>query len=344
MAANRLNEGVEQKMARLEEDKNRKAANRKNETNEERDARLEENRNTKAAQKIINNIYLNCGRKTNIDYFEETEDIATINIGHIFEQNQCEFCFAYLWPEESNYSCCNKGKISNILNIMPPPPQVLQDLINNDKHFASNIRNYNNALALASIGTEGPPEMGPSYKIQGKLYHKIGPIGPPPAGEKPKFAQLYFYDTENEAENRNDHVRTNLKFQILQDLQSMLKEVNPYVKSLKNAIEILTTNMEVKICLLAKPKNGQGHQGCYNLPQNSEVAALMPGDQKEDLDIILHYKDGGLQRINANHRSYDPLHYVLLIPGGQDGYHLGNIYFITNYLNFNIFICSNRSY
>ena len=39
---------------------------------------------------------------------------------------------------------------------------------------------------------------------------------------------------------------------------------------------------------------------------------------------MLHTKEGGpLKRINSNHRSYDPLCYVLLLPYGQDGFELG---------------------
>ena len=49
----------------------------------------------------------------------------------------------------------------------------------------------------------------------------------------------------------------------------------------------------------------------------------MPGQQVGDLDVLLHTKDGGLQSINSNHRSYDSLHYVLLLPFGQDGFQLG---------------------
>ena len=135
---------------------------------------------------------------------------------------------------------------------------------------------------------------------------------------------MYFYDTDKEGENRAAHNKTKLQLPILEVLQNMLKERNPYVRSFKNALEIQTNN-EVRICLAAKKKNdSQDHPGCYNLPQGCEVAALMPGDQKGDLDVLLHFKEGGLQRISCNHRSYDPLLYVLLTPGGQDGFQIGN--------------------
>ena len=144
----------------------------------------------------------------------------------------------------------------------------------------ANSRHYNNALALASLGTDGAPEQGPNFKIQGKLYHLLGPIGPPGKGKKPKFAQLYFHDTESEVENRQSHQRTRLNPQILKSLQDMLHVCNPYVQSLKSALEIVGEDDEKKIVLVAsKKKTNDGKPGSYNLPSGSEVAVLMPGGQ-----------------------------------------------------------------
>ena len=39
-------------------------------------------------------------------------------------------------------------------------------------------------------------------------------------------------------------------------------------------------------------------------------------------DIVLYARKGGLQHINDTHRAYDTLHYVLLFPLGEDGWHL----------------------
>ena len=101
---------------------------------------------------------------------------------HIFAHHQI-----FTWHSWTNNGCIfKKSKSGNIWNhqsyhslsnrIHSAPPQLLQDLLHKYNHFASHIRTYNNALALASIGTQGPPEIGPSYKIQGKLHHSIGPI------------------------------------------------------------------------------------------------------------------------------------------------------------------------
>ena len=64
----------------------------------------------------------------------------------------------------------------------------------------------------------------------------------------------------------------------------------------------------------------------YNLPTaNNEVAAIIPGDSSEEhsnhRDIILRLRGGGLQRISHLNPSYSSLHYVLLFPHGEDGWH-----------------------
>ena len=74
-------------------------------------------------------------------------------------------------------------------------------------------------------------------------------------------------------------------------------------------------------------KTAQGrHARTYHLPTSSEVAALLPGDATGNLDIFLRCREGDgqeLRRISTCHRSYDPLHNVLPIPTGCDGWHLG---------------------
>jgi hypothetical protein len=41
----------------------------------------------------------------------------------------------------------------------------------------------------------------PTLRIQGQTCHRIGSLLPK-FGQKPKFAQLYIYDTENEIDNK----------------------------------------------------------------------------------------------------------------------------------------------
>ena len=80
------------------------------------------------------------------------------------------------------------------------------------KLLHAHARKFNNALALAYEQVEEPEvESGgwqPSVVIQGKLYHKIGPLQAE-EGEVPKFAQLYVHDPSADddiADQRSKHM------------------------------------------------------------------------------------------------------------------------------------------
>ena len=111
--------------------------------------------------------------------------------------------------------------------------------------------------------------------------------------------------------------------EIIQTLQTSLHRNNSYVRSFQSALDLGTMG-EYKLYLIAErskiPQNS--HVRSYNLPDGCEVAALMPGIAG-NLDVILTTRGGKLRRINQLHRSYDPLHYVIMFPYGQDGYQLG---------------------
>jgi hypothetical protein len=105
--------------------------------------------------------------------------------------------------------CCANDKVQ-----LPPlrqPPPLLNHLFfdqtsPHSKLFQKNIRIYNAMFSFTSPGMKiddkdkqgrGPPNI----RIQGQTCHRMGSMLPN-LGEKPKFAQLYIYDTENEIENR----------------------------------------------------------------------------------------------------------------------------------------------
>lgn len=74
------------------------------------------------------------------------------------------------------------------------------------RKFQQQIRVYNMMFVLTSLGAKldnkynngcGPPII----RIQGQSCQRIGSLFPP-EGQKPKFAQLNIYDTENEVKNK----------------------------------------------------------------------------------------------------------------------------------------------
>ena len=136
----------------------------------------------------------------------------------------CEHCQAQFWYEERaeksrkpakpTFSlCCMKGKI--YLPVVDDTPKLLKELHDGtdhrSKHFLESIRTYNSMFSFTSIGGKidsslnnggGPPQ----FVISGQNYHRLGSLLPL-HGQKPKFAQLYLYDTKNEVQNRMAHFR-----------------------------------------------------------------------------------------------------------------------------------------
>ncbi|XP_057246759.1 uncharacterized protein LOC130589510 [Beta vulgaris subsp. vulgaris] len=77
-----------------------------------------------------------------------------------------------------------------------------------------------------------------NYKIGGQNHHLIGSLLPP-NGARPKFSQLYIYDTEDEVRNRKTAASTNKsdKFEdrLVAQLQDMIDQNNPLAKTFRMA-------------------------------------------------------------------------------------------------------------
>ena len=249
------------------------------------------------------------------------DDSISSSIGSMFaEVNQCEFCEAYRFKGERNF-CCGKGKVK--IENLKDPPKKIQSLFLKES-FLKDARGYNNLLSMASVGCMTPAQVqGPNFKIQGKLHHCIGSLIPADKNN-PKFLQLYFYDS-NEATDRRLELMPELCPKILKQLTDVLEKTNSYIKSFKAAYEIANQDDKLKIVLIGdKAKIPAGpHPRRYNLPQGSEIAALMPGEGDGELEVVIRDTENKLKRISTLHRSYDPLSYVLFDAYGTDGYHTG---------------------
>ncbi|CAI0383809.1 unnamed protein product [Linum tenue] len=160
--------------------------------------------------------------------------------------------------------------------------------------------------------------------ICGENYHRIGSLLPV-EGERPKFAQLYIFEPDSEVDNRLANFSTReevLLPELLASLLRMLDETNELVKTFRRIRQNLqlssTPNLRLRIFGI-KSRNRQ-----YDLPTSSDVAALIPGDfvpDREDRDIIVDYQNGGLKRITSLNPKFEALHFPLLFPYGEDGFH-----------------------
>ncbi|XP_076932179.1 uncharacterized protein LOC143597591 [Bidens hawaiensis] len=168
------------------------------------------------------------------------------------------------------------------------------------------------------------------FRLSGQNYHSIGSLQPEPRC-KPKFSQLYIYDSDNEltsqqkifgySKNMSAKAVNAMDLQIIQCLKEMLDSQNVLVKTYRMARDSLQENphIDVKLRLIA---NRQKDGRTYNLP-TSVVATLIVGDISDSLqprDILVTTMGGKIIPISELHPSYVPFQYPIIFTNGGDGY------------------------
>jgi len=258
----------------------------------------------------------------------------------------CPNCHALHWMSErlvnsTNQTplfgmCCTSGKIK-LPKLADPPGEILNLLSGQDhmaKKFRENIRKYNNALAMTSLGCTVDESVnrngaGPYvFKVHGQLSHKAGSLLPN-EGQTPLYSQLYIYDGGEALDYRMGHIANhNLDRRTMQTLQDTLHNHHPGVAMYKQALELTANLPPEQQCKIALRFDERTDRRRYNLPTaaaGNEIAVILPGDgdqPQDSRDLILYRHHGQpLQRISEMHPMYLPLHYVLLFPTGQLGWH-----------------------
>ena len=258
----------------------------------------------------------------------------------------CKDCGAFHWISERLVGtsirnpvfgmCCTSGKIK-LPKLADPPGEILNLLSGQDhiaKKFRENIRKYNNALAMTSLGCKVDESInrngaGPYvFKVQGQLSHKAGSLLPS-EDQTPLYAQLYIYDGSEALDYRMGHnANHNLDRGTMQILQDTLHNHHPGVAMYKQALELTANLPPEQQCKIALRFDERTDRRRYNLPTAAaanEIAVILPGDgdqPQDSRDIILYRCHGQpLQHISEMHPMYLPLHYVLLFPTGQLGWH-----------------------
>jgi len=107
-------------------------------------------------------------------------------------------------------------------------------------------------------------------------------------------------------------------------LLTMMYNINPYVKMFKMARDMMAIEgvpMDLKLRLIASRTKDARR---YNVLTVDEVTTLMVGDGYEAVDrrdIVVAQQADPFQRIFELHVGYMVLHYPLLFPYGEDGWH-----------------------
>ncbi|KAL7137773.1 hypothetical protein ABFS83_10G115500 [Erythranthe nasuta] len=238
---------------------------------------------------------------------------------------ECPFCGSMMWYGERIDKhrqtsrpkfglCCMSGKVQ--LPIIRDAPPTLNNLVfgtvRRSKHFQENVQTYNMMFSFTSLGGKVQTSInngfGPyTFLLHGQNYHLLGSLLPE-EGTRPKFAQLYIFDTKNEIQNRIDAVRSG----------NQSNNLDPaIVASLKDMID--GNNVLAQHYRASHSIDGR----TYNLPNASEIAGLIVGDfdtQEGVRNIVVETRSNKLQRISELHPLYLPLQYPLLFPYGEDGY------------------------
>jgi len=110
------------------------------------------------------------------------------------------------------------------------------------KEFHNNIRQYNAAFAMTSVGVKidnsVTRQSGPyCFKIQGELHHLTGALLPH-GDQTPIYAQIYILDTAEQLSIRRNNNR-NLDPVVMDDLQTMLLDSHPYIGQYRHAYELI---------------------------------------------------------------------------------------------------------
>ncbi|XP_020082082.1 uncharacterized protein LOC109705725 [Ananas comosus] len=230
--------------------------------------------------------------------------------------------------------------VRKTLPLLQSTPELLDTLLDygvsgKAKHFRKNIRTYNSMFALTSFGAKVDNDinrkLGPYvFKISGQNYHRMYSLLPMD-GHRPKFAQLYIYDTENEIDNRMRAFNSRDELQdidrnIVRQLMEVFDSRNEVVKAFRMARDRFreANYLPIRLRLIGtRPESGPQ----YNPPMSSEIAGLIIGDfgtADRQRDIIVEHKMEGLKRITDLHPSFMAMQYPILFPYGDvDGNVIG---------------------
>ncbi|PWA64669.1 helitron helicase-like domain-containing protein [Artemisia annua] len=128
------------------------------------------------------------------------------------------------------------------------------------------------------------------FKVAGQIYHSIGKMCPD-QGVRPRFLQLYIYDTDNEVRNRLEHFTSNGQNPLRQDIVEGLIEILDHHNALVQLFRIARDKLqdmelpEFKVRLFNVVGSAQ-----HELPTADDIGAIVfdSGPETEpEFDIIV---------------------------------------------------------
>jgi len=259
-------------------------------------------------------------------------------------RKQCPDCRAFHSEDEENTRkkfslCCRQGVIKLPDQIYPDELRSLLTEHPEKSHFLANIREYNSAMAMASVGAKMPQQSknGPYvFRIQGQIYHRISATQPED-GRSPSYGQLYILDSDAATNARiSNPANSKCKQHIMALLNNVLTAVrNPFIlafHSMKDVIEheemlARQQNRSIKNITLQFQIDASVDRRRYNSPTTNEVAAVFVGENgvpAANVALQVCHRNGGkLETIPMTNANCDPLSYPILFPRGELGWQVG---------------------
>ncbi len=220
----------------------------------------------------------------------------------------CNHCGARFWRGE-RINCCFNGSL-----IVPDVavPESLAALISCSE-VRQQLRSYNMAMALASVGHEKRGFPDGVFVMSGKSYHHVGSMVPND-GQPLCFAQIYSLDTTTATERRSNIFSDRLDRHVLSSLHNELLRYNPLISEFAAAVA-----SDVPELIWSSEDNIEGMQ----------IGALVAAVGRKR-SIVIKRRDNvnsqfanNLQFIDDGHALYHPLAYPLLFPTGARGWFSG---------------------
>ncbi|GJR42851.1 negative regulator of systemic acquired resistance [Tanacetum coccineum] len=227
---------------------------------------------------------------------------------------QCCSCNATMWYEERNNKgnrnanptfslCCQEGKV--LLSRFNETPEPLRRLLEYSEPATSRFRDqiivYNGMFCFTSFGARIDHSINVgrglyTFHINSQNYHRIGSLLPQ-EGTQPRYAQLWFFDTQNGLRNRlnafvDNETRDDIDGTIVGRLIEMLDQNSSIAQAFRMARDWCHshTSVNVELRLLSERTNSRQ----YNASTVAEVATLITndfGDGDPTRDIIVNTKD-----------------------------------------------------
>ncbi|GKD98001.1 DNA helicase PIF1, ATP-dependent, partial [Tanacetum coccineum] len=188
---------------------------------------------------------------------------------------QCSNCRAYMWYEVQLLK----------FHGAPPPLNNLLDYTDPmTSRFRDKIRVHNSMFCFTSFGACIDHSINTgrglyTFRINGRNYHRIGSLLP--KGVQPRYAQLYFFNTENEVRNQMSafifkDTTEGVEPSIVQRLIEMLNQSSSIAKAFRMARDWCRAHSPSHVEVKLFGDRTKARQ--YNKPTVSEVAALITND------------------------------------------------------------------